>query len=334
MIKKIDFLGVGDIVIDAFIELKNARVNCDINDENCQISMNFGDKIPYKNLVVANGVGNAPNASVGASRLNLNTAILTHMGDDQHGQDCKDSLEADKVGTEFIQTNSGMKTNYHFVLSYEAERTILIKHEEYPYDFKKEMENIEAPIWIYLSSVGENSIPYHTQIAEYLQANPEVKMAFQPGTFQISLGAEVLKDIYQNTEVFFCNVQESQRILNTKDSEIKNLLQSMRDLGPNIVCITDGPAGAYAYDGEKMYFHPIYPDPAPPVERTGAGDSFSSTFTAALADGLSVPEALSWGPINSMNVVQHVGAQEGLLTKDALLELLANAPEYYKPQEI
>ena len=30
---------------------------------------------------------------------------------------------------------------------------------------------------------------------------------------------------------------------------------------------------------------PIYPDPIPPYERTGAGDSFASAFISALALG-------------------------------------------------
>ena len=108
----------------------------------------------------------------------------------------------------------------------------------------------------------------------------------------------------------------------------------MRSLGPNIVCITDGSNGAYAYDGEHAWFMPIYPDPAPPVDRTGAGDSFSSTFTSALALGHDIPTALSWGPINSMSVVQYVGAQEGLLSLQKLQEYLMKAPEDYTIQQL
>ena len=106
------------------------------------------------------------------------------------------------------------------------------------------------------------------------------------------------------------------------------------DLGPKIVVITDGPKGAYAYDEESFYFMPPYPDPKPPLERTGAGDAFSSTFVVALALGLSVPDALRWAPINSMSVVQDVGARAGLLTREKLEEYLARAPEDYKPQKI
>lgn len=75
---------------------------------------------------------------------------------------------------------------------------------------------------------------------------------------------------------------------------------------------------------------PLYPDAAPPRERTGAGDAFFSTFIAYLAKGYDAAHAIQRAPINSMNVVQHVGAQEGLLSEQAIEELLKKAPESYK----
>jgi len=108
----------------------------------------------------------------------------------------------------------------------------------------------------------------------------------------------------------------------------------MHDLGLKIAIITDGTEGAYTYDGSEMWHMPMYPDPSSPVDRTGAGDSFSSTFTSALALGHDIPTALSWGPINSMSVVQFIGAQEGLLSHEKIQEYLGTAPEEYKPQKI
>lgn len=79
---------------------------------------------------------------------------------------------------------------------------------------------------------------------------------------------------------------------------------------------------------------PPYPDPKPPLQRTGAGDAFSSTFVVALSLGLTVEDALRWAPINSMSVVQYVGAQVGLLTRDQLENYLADAPADYSPKLI
>jgi ribokinase len=77
---------------------------------------------------------------------------------------------------------------------------------------------------------------------------------------------------------------------------------------------------------------PLYPDPKPPFERTGAGDAFASTFVAALIKGNTLEGALQWAPINSMEVVQKMGAQEGLVDETELEQLLQKAPEWYKTE--
>jgi sugar/nucleoside kinase (ribokinase family) len=79
---------------------------------------------------------------------------------------------------------------------------------------------------------------------------------------------------------------------------------------------------------------PNYPDPAEPYDRTGAGDAFASTITAALALGENLETALRWAPINSMSVVQKLGAQAGLLNRDELQKYLDEAPDWYQPTEL
>ena len=143
-----------------------------------------------------------------------------------------------------------------------------------------------------------------------------------------------LKESYTRTDVFFSNLEEAQKILNTEDKDILVLSKGIQALGPKMVVISDGPKGAYLYKGGELWHNPIYPDIAPPIDRTGAGDAFSSTFTAALALGKSPLEAFSWGPVNSMSVVQYIGAQAGLLTKEKLEEYLKVAPENYKVKKI
>ena len=328
---KIDFLAIGDIVVDNFIMLKDAHVHCNIDKEGCELCLRFGDKVPYESSTVVAGVGNSPNASVCASRLGLNTAIVTNIGDDKNGQDCLNSLKSNKVSTEFISIQKEKPTNYHYILSYDIDRTILIKHTKFDYQFPN-MTSLVS--WVYLSSLADNSLPYHAEILEFLKNHPETKLAFQPGTFQMKLGKEALKEVYAHTEAFFCNLEESQRILETESKDILELSKGIRALGPKIVAISDGENGAYLYFNDELWHNTIFPDIAPPVERTGAGDAFSATFIAAMALGKTPLEAFYWGPINSMSVIQKIGAQAGLLTKEALEEYLKNAPETYKATKI
>src|SRR3990167_2160314 len=125
---KYDFVAFGDIVIDAFIRLKDARVNCDINDEHCMLCVKFGQKIPFESVQEIFAVGNGPNAAVAALRLGVNATLVANVGDDRNGADCVATLKKEGMDPEFIRSHDGIKTNYHYVLMYEAERTILVKH--------------------------------------------------------------------------------------------------------------------------------------------------------------------------------------------------------------
>lgn len=329
--KSIDFLAIGDIVTEPFIRLTDAHVEEMKDSEGKQLCMRFGDKIPYEYAVLAVAVGNASNAAVSASRLGLSASLRAYVGDDRYGPECIAKLVEEGVDTSLMVTEPGKKTNYHYVLWYGSERTILVKHEEYSYTVP---EISESPAWVYLSSLSENSLPYHEALVSFLERHPTSKLAFQPGTFQMKLGKEKLSALYKRSALFFCNKEEAMRILGTEDSEIGSLLEDMRALGPDVVVITDGREGAYAYDGTRKMHVPMYPDSRAPFERTGAGDSFASTVAAALSLGKTLEEALLWGPINSMAVVQEVGAQTGLLTRKKLEQYLADAPSEYKITDI
>jgi ribokinase len=329
--KDFDFISIGDITTDAFIKLKDARVSTSPDGKKSELILRFGDKVAYESVEEVRAVGNSANAAVCAARLGLNSAMVTNLGDDHNGHECVATLKKQGVATDFVTIQKDKETNYHYVLWFEEDRTILIKHHEYDYKFP----DIGKPKWIYLSSAGENTLEYHKQIAEYLKNNPEIRLAFQPGTFQMKMGVENLKDLYSRSNLFFCNVEEAKRILNKPDEQdIKNLLKAMRDLGPNVVVITDGPKGAYAYDGYEGFFMPTFPDLKPPYDRTGAGDAFSATFASAIALGKSLFDAFLWAPINSMSVVQYVGAQKGLLGQEDMLKYLSQAPQDYRPQKI
>lgn len=329
--KNFDFIAIGDITTDAFIRLKDAKAVREENGKKSELILRFGDKVAYEFMEEVRAVGNSANAAVCATRLGLDSALVTNIGDDHNGHECIATLQRNRVATNFVSVQKDRETNYHYVLWFEEDRTILVKHHEYDY----KLPDIGKPRWIYLSSIGESSLDYHRQISEYLRSNPEIKFAFQPGTFQMKMGTENLKDLYARTDIFFCNKEEAKNILNKEnENDIKNLLKSMHDVGPNVIVITDGPKGAYAYDGYEGFFMPPFPDIKPPYDRTGAGDAFSATFASAIALGKSLFDAFLWAPINSMSVVQEIGAQKGLLTQEEILKYLSQAPENYRPEKI
>jgi sugar/nucleoside kinase (ribokinase family) len=329
---KIQVFCIGDVVTDAFIKLLDDRAMTYENEQGKWLAMPFGMKVPFADAEVIEGVGNAANAAVSFERLGIESGMISNVGSDQFGRDIINSLNNKGVDTRFVHINPKKISNYHYVLWYKEERTILIKHEEYDYHWPRFRSN-DIPDWIYFSSISKNALDsYHDKVMDWLDDNPTVKLAFQPGTFQLEAGMDRLTRLYQRTEVLVLNREEAVMITNGNYDNIHELFDRLHGAGAKTVCITDGPAGAYASDGTNIYKMPPYPDPAPPYERTGAGDSFASTFVAALIKGNNVEGALQWAPINSMSVVQKAGAQAGLLKEDEIEEFLKKSPEWYHPE--
>ncbi len=319
----LDFLAVGDIVIDDFIRLKDAHVTCRVDSTTCEICMRWGDKIPFEFAVTVPAVGNSANAAVAAARLGLKAGLRAYVGQDSHGQECIAQLMREGVDATYVEKQEGKKTNYHYVLWFESQRTILVKHEAFNYALPPMPE---GPKWLYLSSLGENSLPYHHMWADALKRWPATKLALQPGTYQMQFGTEALRDIYARADIVFCNKEEAQRILGTPEADMQALLSGMQALGSKVVLITDDTRGAYCASADKRYHVPRYPDPRPPYEITGAGDAHASGTVAALALGLPLEDALLWGAANASAVLQKIGAQEGLLTREQLEAAIKNPP--------
>jgi sugar/nucleoside kinase (ribokinase family) len=330
---QLDVLSVGDVVTDAFIKLLDDQAEVEKTKDGPRLSMPFGTKVPFDHAEVIPAVGNAANASVAFAKLGLKSGLVANVGSDLWGREIIAGLEKSNVDSRFVHINPDHNSNYHYVLWYKEERTILIKHEEYEYHWPR-FRVIDIPRWVYFSSISEHAMEYHDQISAWLEAHPTVKLAFQPGTFQIEAGTKRLKKIYQRSEVLAVNREEATTISNGDHHDINDLFDKLHALGPKVVVISDGHAGAYASDGEKRFKMPIYPDPKPPFERTGAGDAFTSTCVAALAKGADVPAALLWAPINSMSVVQKVGAQAGLLDEKEINKFLRAAPHWYHPERL
>lgn len=330
--KKPTVLAIGDIFTDAFIKLRDDSARIDVDEDGTKrLSLPYGSKPAYDHVDIVKSVGPSPNAAVSMSRLGISTQLMAWIGDDQPGKEALEHLDEERVGTANMVTEQGIKTSYWYVLWYQTDRTMLVKSEPYSYEWT---DPVEEPEWIYLSYIGEDSWPLHEKLVAYLEAHPNVKLVFQPGTFHFKWGIDKVRALYEHAYLVVMNREEAMEVTGKGYDSIRELANGLHDLGPHIVVITDGPNGSYASYDFKLVTIPNYPDPAPPLDRTGAGDAFASTIVAALAKGESMDTALTWAPVNSASVVQQLGAQKGLLKIDDLKKWLAKAPEDYKLTEI
>lgn len=303
-----DFLAIGDCVVDAFLTIEEATVTCELQREICKLCLTYGEKVPLESVIKIAGAGNASNVAIGAARLGWNSGIHSIVGNDLNGQDVQNTWKKEGVHTTLVQIDRDHETNYHTVLNFHNERTILIYHQPRHYHLPR----LPEARWVYYTSLGHGHERLEGQLLRYLETHPETQLIFQPGTFQLRRGKKALTPVIQKSTILAMNKQEAQHVLDTENESLSFLSQKLHALGAKIVVITDGHNGSYASDGKTLWFCPIFPIQV--VEMTGAGDSYTLGFAYGYDRTQSIPEAMRYGTANSWSVVQYIGPHKGLLS--------------------
>ncbi len=314
-----DLITIGDATMDVFLTPTESDVLCNLNDKDCQVCFTYGAKIPVKNMEFSIG-GNAANNAIGTRRLGVKTAIVVSLGDDSVGKMIVDRLTSENVAANFIHEQTGAVSNYSTIISYQGERTIFTYHAPRIYEFPS---ILPATNWVYLTSMGESFRPFYDQVVRWL--NPQTKLAFNPGSWQLKNGIQSIADVIAKTYLLFVNREEAETLTGITNSENKEkeLLKALFDLGVKIAVITDGNNGSYCFDGSVYIKAGILPIEA--TERTGAGDAFGSGVLAALIKGKTLKEALVWGTVNSTSVIGFTGSQRGLVRESEINAWLEKA---------
>ncbi|MBI5358731.1 carbohydrate kinase family protein [Candidatus Amesbacteria bacterium] len=307
---KYHVLSLGPARMDVFVKLPEDQVDevCSIDRKRCMIELGFGEKIPVQSLEFAVG-GNTGNNAVGLSRLGLKVAMVGALGSGYSDKMVLESLQKEKVETRFVK-QLPVESGFGVVINYQEERTILSYYPSMAAGF--DVDSDVTSDWIYLTTAGKNYEEFYAQAISWAKAH-NTKIAFNPGSRQIK--ENKIKEVLAVADLLFVNREEGNELLKT-DLGGHDLTRELAKLGPKIVVVTDGPAGAYCFDGQKDYFAPIVE--APVVERTGAGDAFAVGFMGAIMHKKSVEEALVWGSKNSASVLGFVGPQKGLLTLEKI----------------
>lgn len=318
-----DLLSVGDASIDVFMSPMESETMCRIDTKECLIAFSYGDKIPVKNLEFSIG-GNAANNAVGTRRLGVSAGIVLTLGADSIGDMIVNRLKAEGVDATYVIQQPATSSNYSTIINYSGERTIFVYHAPRSYEFPV---NLPVTPWVYLTSMGESFRPFYIHIVEWLKKNPQIKLAFNPGSWQMRAKPEEIADVLSQTYVIFVNRDEAEKLTGLKDSikKERDLLIALSRLGPKVCVITDGSKGSFAYDSINGKFMSVGVLPVDAYERTGAGDAFGSGALAALIHSKPLEEALIWGTCNSASVIGYTGSQKGLLKFDEMTSWIARA---------
>ena len=322
-----DVVSLGDVVTDEFIRLPDGLVRVRVDDDGRWLEIPLGTKLELEEDSQTSAGGSAANAAVAMSRLGLRVGLASYLAHDQIGLDILSAMRGDGVATELVHVDSPSHTVRNFILAVGGERTILVRHADFNYHWKA-LKNREIPAWLYINSLGPDALTYQDEVADWLDQHPSVRLAFQPGTFQVEAGTTRLARLYERAELLVCRRAAAEAIADKPGAAVDETLEALRKLGPRSVVVFDETGGAVADDDVQRILIEEFSEPAPTLDRSGAGDAFAATIVAAIVQGASLKEALRWAALNAAEVARQYGTQPGLLRRDDLVARLEASPEF------
>ncbi len=314
-----DVITLGSNTVDVFAHTDQSGV-IDIRSGSGSeefISYPVGTKMLITKLMHNIG-GNGANSAVAFSRLGLRTAYLGKIGKDHNGRLIMNALKKGKI--DFIGSR-GEESGFSIILdSMEDDRTILTyKGCNNDLSYKEVHVSGLKTRWFYVSSMLGKSLHTMQKIVEYARKN-KIKVAFNPSATLLENETKAAFNLLRYTGLLVLNKEEAESLIGKKGADAN--ARKLRVYGPQTVVITDGKRGALALHKDYYYKVPVSRD-IKVVETTGAGDAFASTLTAGMILKKPFEYCLRMAINNAESVISHHGAQNLLLSRKKLFDLVS-----------
>ncbi len=344
-------LTLGSAMIDTIAIIESDRIErmTMLNADASYLLLQEGSKTEASEISTHCG-GGAVNAAVAMARLGLDVGTIVKLGQDERAEAVLGRLMSEGVSTRWASrdrrapTGASVLVSSHdrnaAVFTFRGANTLLEER-----DLKDEAFGVDV---LYVTSLSNQSAECFPAII----AKGKAAGAFvctNPGPRQLASRGQAFECCLGDVDLLSINRAEAEVLLPTLISRfgeggpalagqdlprlasrglagggfhmsLARFMTAVMSLGPDYLLVTDGMAGAYlACKGRVFHVSTIDVEVA---GTAGAGDAFSSTFAAFVAQGRAVEEALRAATLNAASVVGHIDTQSGLLRQREMEEAL------------
>jgi ribokinase len=323
--KKFDVVVAGTATRDVYLISKDFAAY--EMDGETLIALPANTKIDMPDIASDIG-GGAPNAAVTFARVGLKTACMAKVGADASGREVELTLKKDKI-TSLILKDKCHQTGLTLVLKGPNGEDTMFIHRGAGYEYRPkdfDLGRIQTK-WLYIASLGGDLLVLN-RLVKWAQAR-DVRVAVNPGSLELAKPKR-LTSILKRVDVVLVNRHEAEDFFGSAD--ISTMLKSARASGLHTVVITDSQAGATILDGNYLYQTSIYKKVAV-VDRSGAGYAYGSGLIAAIIQGKTMQEAMSFAAANATSVISYLGARVGILSSTDVDIMKVNISVFHEKGE-
>lgn len=267
------------------------------------------------------GGGQAATAVAALSCLEMKTAFIGVVGDDEEGVFSVSSLEAAGVNVEGVVVQPGLATQFAVIIvqsdgddEERGGRTILWQREVIlrPEDVRKDI--VKSARMIHLDG---HSLEAEIRAALWAREE-EILVSFDAE--RVVPGVEELISLTD-----YLVASEGFPLEFSGSTDPKEALKKIHSLGPCVAAMTKGPRGALAFDGERFYDSPGFPVSV--EDTTGAGDVFHAGFIYGVLQGFELSRTLRFANALAALNCRELNNRTGLCGLEEVENFIAKFPD-------
>ncbi len=254
--------------------------------------------------------GKGANQAVACARAGgAATRLLAAMGNDPLSATLENSVRA--AGVDLIRIASDRPTGAALItVSDEAENAITVAPGANMTLLPEHLPDLTDVSWLVMQL--ETPLATVTAMAKTARAaGTSVLLNAAPAQ---PLGVDLLAQV----DILVVNEAELYAIAGAGGTLCDRLVR----LGVPLAVVTLGARGCCAFDGRGFVFQPSFDVSS--VDTTGAGDTFTGVFAAALAGGGALPDALRHAAAAAALATTRAGAQDSIPTRSEVEAFVAS----------
>jgi len=266
------------------------------------------------------GGGKGANQAIAAARLGADVSFIARVGNDLLGQEAIKKLNNEHIDTRFIFRDNQLPTGVAFiVVDDSAENSIVVASGANAALSVEDIENVKSELLSADILLVQLESPVETVKAA-------MNIAKQNGATVILNPAPAQKldtALLTNIDIITPNIVEAEMLTGIKatDTEcLTKIVNKFFEYGIKNVFITMGSKGYFAGSINTSVIVPAYKVTS--VDTTGAGDVFSGSLAAFLAEGIPIEIAARMANGAASISVTRVGAQNSAPKKVEVEEFM------------
>ncbi|HXF55011.1 MAG TPA: carbohydrate kinase family protein [Hyphomicrobiaceae bacterium] len=343
-------LTVGGAMIDTIAIIESDRIErmTMFNADTSFLLLEEGRKTEASEISTHCG-GGAVNTAIAMARLGHDVAALIKLGRDERAETILARLMQEGVSTRWVVRDGRAPTGASVLISSHDRNAAIFTFRGAntllePGDLKTEAFAVDL---VHVASLSNKSADCFPLIIERAKSQGALVSA-NPGVRQLSARGGAFQQCLQRIDVLSINRAEADVLVPSlvaafgegrpssplaADEEppplaVRGLegggfvlslwafMGNMRQLGARYVLLTDGRGGAFLGRDDEVLYCPALE--AQVVGTAGAGDAFTATFSAFIAQGRPPEQALMAAALNATSVLGFADTQSGLLTAEEL----------------